>query len=277
MTIFRMLILQCSMLYALAGYAQKEIEIPVNHRVVINFQDHIVYADTLASERKFKPKSGKYYFWYNANDIKRTRGGYDGKLLHGSYTEFFPDKNLRQKGLFRYGLKKGVWKTWYHSGEIQSVVRWRKGRMQGWFKYYDETGKLVKQGKHKDDLEHGKIDTFLSGGRRERNVYVHGLKKERKVGKSRNKKSSDADSTEKEKTGNKKERSKKKKAGETKVESDEKLLKMTESPDGKKRQKVSKPDTSEKKPAESKKKPSEPKKKKSKDSDGPKSDQKTTP
>jgi|GEM_PF-841969 len=279
MAIFRMLLIQYGVLCALAGYAQKEIEIPVSHRVVMNFQEYIVYADILASERKFKPKSGKYYFWYNANDIKRTRGGYDGKLLHGSYTEFFPDKNLRQKGMFRYGLKKGVWKTWYHSGELESVMRWKKGEKKGWFKYYDETGKLVKQGKHKDDLMHGKIDTFLSDGSGERLMYVNGLRKEEKSAKPGKKKSPDADSNEKDKTAggktkNKKEGNKKKATVETEVKPDEKLKEKTKVPAGEKSQKVSKekpqkPDTSEKKP--------EGKKKKATDRDQPKSDQKTTP
>lgn len=178
MVIYKAVMIFCGVLLSVGGFAQKEIEIPVNHRVVLNFHEYVVYADILASERKFKPKARRYYFWYNANDIKRTRGGYDGKLLHGEYTEFYPDKNLKRKGQFRYGLKKGTWKTWYHSGEIETVVRWKKGKMHGDFRYYDEEGRLVKQGSHRNDHVHGRIDTFLAGGEKEREVYVKGVKKE---------------------------------------------------------------------------------------------------
>lgn len=275
----RILIIQCGIWCAFAGYAQKEIEIPVSHRVVMNFQEYIVYADILASERKFNPKSGKYYFWYSANDIKRTRGGYDGKLLHGAYTEFFPDKNLKQKGMFRYGLKKGVWKTWYHSGEIESVVRWRKGSMQGGFRHYDEQGRLVRQGRHKNDLMHGKIDTFSSEGR-QRHVYVNGLKKEEKPGRSQAKKSADNDKPEKAKSREKENRDKENKEKEavgTEVRPDEKRKEKTEGPVGEKSRKVSKEKSLKAPQSDSSQKRTETKSKKTTERDRPKPDQKTAP
>lgn len=162
------------------GFAQKEIDIPLNQRVVLNFVDHVVYANILSTNKEIKPDLDRYYFWYSANDIKRTRGGFDGKLLHGEYIEFYPDKSLKEKGEFRYGLKHGIWKTWYPSGEIASIVRWKKGRMHGDFRYFDETGDLKKVGCYKDDELHGPVRTYLSDGKFESCTYRNGDRKIKK-------------------------------------------------------------------------------------------------
>jgi hypothetical protein len=173
------LVLICGL--SLTGYAQKEIDLPVNHRVILNFVDHVVYANIVTTDKKIKPNDDLYYFWYNANDIKKTRGGYDGKLLHGEYIEFYPNKNLKQKGDFKYGLKTGEWKTWYQSGEIASIAKWKNGKLNGNFRFFDEKGNLTKKGCYRNDAFHGTINTYLTESEIETCRYKKGIKRIKKA------------------------------------------------------------------------------------------------
>ncbi|MFL5731298.1 MAG: toxin-antitoxin system YwqK family antitoxin [Cytophagaceae bacterium] len=141
--------------------AQKGFELPGSQRVVLNYIDHVVYANILHEESKIKVDDDKYYYWYNANDIKTTRGGYDGKLLHGNYTEYYPNKNLKQKGEFKYGLKVGEWRNWNISGEFEEIYNWKKGVLHGKFKIYDSKGTLVKTGSYKQGNLDGKQRVYM--------------------------------------------------------------------------------------------------------------------
>lgn len=134
---------------------------PLAHpRVVVNFSDKVVYAEVLPSGKKVNTNDHSYYYWFNSNDIKRTKGGYDGKLLHGQYTEFYLNKNLKVRGNFRYGLKNGNWKAWYYNGELSEVISYKKGKLSGKFFRYDEAGKLKQKGSFLNDQLHGKVYTY---------------------------------------------------------------------------------------------------------------------
>lgn len=154
----------------------QNIEVPVNHRVVINHIDHVIYADILSTDQEVDPDNDLYYYWFKASDIKKTRGGFDGTLLHGSYIEFYPDKNLKEKGTFRYGLKHGVWKTWYQNGELESIIRWKKGKMFGDFRLFSKEGQLVQEGCYRNDQLHGRFTTYLNQGEPEVCRYEKGKK-----------------------------------------------------------------------------------------------------
>lgn len=69
----------------------------------------------------------RFYYWYNANAIQSTQGGYSGKLLNGLYTEYYLNKNLKEEGVFNKGLKTGLWKSWNEDGTLNHTARWRKG------------------------------------------------------------------------------------------------------------------------------------------------------
>ena len=87
------LLLTSSMIMAQSTMGQKDIgnmTIPINQRVILNFTDHVVYAEVLMVENKVKVQDDLYYFWYSANDVKMTRGGFDGKLLHDTSRYFVP-------------------------------------------------------------------------------------------------------------------------------------------------------------------------------------------
>jgi hypothetical protein len=72
-------------------------------------------------------KTGLFYYWYSANQVHSTQGGYSGQLLNGLYTEYYRNKNLKEQGVFWRGLKDGVWKTWNQDGTLKQVIAWHEG------------------------------------------------------------------------------------------------------------------------------------------------------
>ncbi|HSY61324.1 MAG TPA: hypothetical protein VK796_05575 [Cytophaga sp.] len=114
------------------------------NRVIIPTKDSVIYAWFYRNDdgNEINANEDKYYYWFAQNDIKKTRGGYDGKLLHGDYIVYYPNKDLCTKGLFKYGLKTGSWKSWYQGGEIKSKEKWRKGEIIGTAYFYLPNGKI---------------------------------------------------------------------------------------------------------------------------------------
>ena len=174
MDILRTIILLVLTFFATLSNAQKDIAIPVNQRIILNYADFTVYANILATENNIKVSDNLYYYWFSANDIKRTRGGYDGKLLHGVYTEFYLNKNLKEKGQFRYGLKNKEWKSWYINGEYKEICDWSKGKRKGNCRLFNEDGKLSEERSYRDDLLHGKCINYTKGSDPEILKYKNG-------------------------------------------------------------------------------------------------------
>ncbi|HRO44815.1 MAG TPA: hypothetical protein PLE34_03095 [Agriterribacter sp.] len=97
----------------------------------------------------------KEYYWFKSDNILISKGGFDGRILHGSYTVFYPNQNLNEKGNFYHGMKDGVWQTWYPNGTIKSTQTWSKGQKEGNYTFFDMQGKKVKQYTYKRDLLSG--------------------------------------------------------------------------------------------------------------------------
>jgi hypothetical protein len=142
-------------------YGQK-IDYPLGNRVTINYLDHMVYAHFTREDKTISVDDDKYYYWFAANDIKKTRGGYDGKILHGLYTAFYMNKNLKEKGKFHYGLKKGEWKEWYMNGELKEKNFYKKGTKSKSFTLYYTNGKIKQKGFCKNGQLDGKLKTYDS-------------------------------------------------------------------------------------------------------------------
>jgi antitoxin component YwqK of YwqJK toxin-antitoxin module len=94
-------------------------------RIIDSTQE--IRADVLPFKSDPKIKNDRYYFWYFNNVIHSTQGGFNGQLLNGHYVAFYPDKNLKEEGDFKRGLKDGEWKTWNPKGDLTSVTNWNEG------------------------------------------------------------------------------------------------------------------------------------------------------
>ena len=86
-----------------------------------------IQVDILPYKTEPRIKNDRYYYWYLRNIIHSTQGGFSGQLLNGHYIAFYPDKNLKEEGYFKTGLKDGVWKNWNRKGDLTSVTNWDEG------------------------------------------------------------------------------------------------------------------------------------------------------
>ncbi|HEY6160013.1 MAG TPA: hypothetical protein VI112_02290 [Bacteroidia bacterium] len=115
------------------------------------------------------------YYWYAYNKIIYTQGGYDGRLLHGQYTCFYPNGNLKQKGMFKNGLKVGKWMLWYASGTVAEISNWENGRKEGITKNFDQNGSEVMEASYHKGKLNGKMIRIASGKVIEQKKYKDGV------------------------------------------------------------------------------------------------------
>jgi hypothetical protein len=120
------IIIALLLLVPLLASAQKMPDMGLN-KFRINEPDKTIVAETNEVSSAPTPKPGLFYFWYSANMIHSTQGGFSGTLLNGMYTEYYLNKNLKEQGIFKKGLKDGAWKSWKEDGTLSETVTWKKG------------------------------------------------------------------------------------------------------------------------------------------------------
>lgn len=162
-SIFSILIASLS----LSLYSQKAIDPDkiVAFNVTVNFEDYTVKTQMLKDPKKIKIDNELSYLWFNSNKIIETKGGYDGKLLHGYYKSFYLNNQLRESGEIKYGTKHHEWRNWYSDGKLKEVSTWKNGRKNGKYELYNDYGHLMAQGNFKNDLLHGHFYTYDNFGR----------------------------------------------------------------------------------------------------------------
>ena len=126
-------------------------------RVRITREDRTLQFETVPVKGRPVAKAELWYFWYSANQLQHTQGGYSGKLLNGSYRSYYLNKNLMEEGSFRAGLKNGSWKIWKENGVLAEETSWQDGVMTGPFSKYDEAGELRLSGRYKNGLMNGPV------------------------------------------------------------------------------------------------------------------------
>lgn len=157
-----------------AVYAQKTSDILAINRVILHQEGYIIYADIAKAPLDRQADTRLYYYWYSANDVKRTKGGYEGKLLHGWYTKFYSNKNLNAQGKFKNGIQVGHWKYWHLNGELSEIRSWSRQGTVAKFEAYDDQGRRIRTGRYKNDRYDGVIRE-ISGGKMVKRKYEDGI------------------------------------------------------------------------------------------------------
>ena len=134
--------------------AQSFIDQYLTHRVTVHYPDHTIIAVVEPTD-PVKTKSNMSYYWFAGNQINITQGGYSGKLLHGLYQDFYLNKNLKEEGIFKQGLKTGRWKHWSEGGRLFEESTFKHGIKNGRYSKYDTAGKMVEKGRYKQGFLHG--------------------------------------------------------------------------------------------------------------------------
>jgi hypothetical protein len=172
--------------------------------VTVNFDDYTVKTQMLSHNKKFSPDNDRVYMWYAAQKIMETKGGFDGKLIHGTYRAFYLNDQLKEQGNISYGLKNKEWKYWYSDGKLKEVINWKDGVKSGRYFLYNDYGQLMAKGRFKNDKLHGWFYTYNNIGKlADKKKYKCGdevvrkqrTKRENKKWNLFKKKAGDADST----------------------------------------------------------------------------------
>lgn len=152
----RYLIVFILLLNAFNGHAQSYQKDFTQDKATINYPDHVLKVNFQTSKSDKIAKPDRRYFWYSANQIHTTQGGYSGKLLDGLYEDFYLNKNLKERGQFSKGIKTGEWTSWSESGSLNGTYHWRNGEKAGSYLKYDIDGRLIEKGRYRNDLLSGK-------------------------------------------------------------------------------------------------------------------------
>lgn len=155
--------------------------------VYVNYPNYSVKANVLNLKQNIIVKEGLTYYWYAANKIIDTQGGYDGKILMGTYTSFYLSGNLKERGDFKKGLKDREWTTWFENGKIQQIQSWKRGLMTGQSKTFNDIGECVLLQHYKGGKLHGKVISFLNDTIIDIKKYKHGTEiiKKQKIEKTK--------------------------------------------------------------------------------------------
>ena len=131
--------------------------------IIIIEPDQIIKTEIFIRKNNIAPSPDLFYHWYDSGKMIVTQGGYQGKLLHGKFTSAYLNKNLKEQGIFRYGLKNKTWTSWYESGRIKNICHWKKGMLHGISTSYDAYGNKEKKEKYRKGKMHGKQIIYTNG------------------------------------------------------------------------------------------------------------------
>jgi antitoxin component YwqK of YwqJK toxin-antitoxin module len=129
----------------------------------LNSKDYTAKFDVLADKEDFRPHQNLTYYWYSTNKVLETKGGYDGKLLHGKYAAFYLNNNLKEKGEFKKGVKNGKWVSWYDNGLINETCEWKNGMKEGHFESFDLIGRPLLEANFRKGRLNGVMKSYTDG------------------------------------------------------------------------------------------------------------------
>jgi hypothetical protein len=113
------------------------------------------------TDKSVTPKSNKIYYWFKGGAIHNAQGGFGGALLNNKFLKTYHSNQIAEQGIFKNGLKVGIWKTWHTNGLIETTQKWSKGLRTGMYYEYDKNGIVSEIGCYKNDKKHGKWYDFI--------------------------------------------------------------------------------------------------------------------
>lgn len=151
----------------MCGFSQKYIEPGKlkQFNITVNYDDYTIKTQMLSQNKEIDVDNERTYLWYSAQKIMETKGGFDGRLIHGKYRAFYLNNQLKELGSIKYGLKNKEWKYWYPDGKLKEVIRWKKGVKDGLYQLYSDNGKLMAKGHFKKDKLNGRLYTYDNNGK----------------------------------------------------------------------------------------------------------------
>ncbi len=121
------------------------------------FRKGVFDIECYISSKKVNYLSNKeLYYWYKSGEIHYSQSNIGGNVLHNAYLKYYRSNQLAEKGEFNYGLKTGVWKSWYENGNLKERILWDNGILNGQYTLFNSNGKLILQGRYSKNSKVGK-------------------------------------------------------------------------------------------------------------------------
>lgn len=145
-------------------------------KITVNTLETTIKTTIRNKPSKFKANPNCSYLWYYAQNLIETKGGYDGKLVHGMYKSYYLNNQLKEEGFYVNGVKSGIWKYWYMDGKLREIITWKRGVKNGNYSLYNDFGEIMAIGKFRNNKLHGTFTTFGVGGKvLEKKKYKKGI------------------------------------------------------------------------------------------------------
>ena len=127
--------------------------VPIPDSAVEYFNGIIVAKGAVDSVRN---RVGVWSEYHYTGEFKG-RGLYKEGNRVGNWEFFYAGGKLEQKGTYdKKGRAQGVWKWYYESGALIREESYINGKREGEMKDYDEEGKIILQGSYVDNMKEGK-------------------------------------------------------------------------------------------------------------------------
>lgn len=166
----------CVLSFALTAKAQSSSADLAPYKHHIANDDHQLSFYTFPLDKSVGTiKPNRSYYWWGGKQIQVTQGGYSGKLLDGVFTVYYLNKQLKQQGLFKKGLKYGEWKEWNEQGKLTLRTTYVEGVANGHFYKYNDLGQLQEQGTYKDGKLEGKLNKYVTADSVSVSKYKNGV------------------------------------------------------------------------------------------------------
>lgn len=125
--------------------------------------------------------------YYSNGTLKEEYSMRNGKWV-GKFKAFYEDGKASAIGQFKKGQMTGIWQYYYPDGTIQSIQKFKDGKTislnlwdtngkqvikdgTGVAKHYDQTGQIVSIMSYKDNVFHGKCETWFPNGIKSTEIY----------------------------------------------------------------------------------------------------------
>ncbi len=154
----------CFLVFAISAQTYTEPSKQKKFNITVNHDDYTVKTQMLSHNKDIKINNERTYMWYSSQKIMETKGGFEGKLIHGQYTSFYLNNQLREQGTVNYGLKDKEWKYWYPDGQLREIITWKNGVKNGTYCLYNDYGQLMAKSTFKNDKLNGKFYTYAPNG-----------------------------------------------------------------------------------------------------------------
>lgn len=151
------------MFIALNCFAQKMKDLKVLNHFSFNNGDFYSEGYLEPSGTHIHTSNKKTYTWFAGGQLHQTQGNYKDRLLDGTYTDSYANKQLAQKGTYKKGLQRGNWSKWREDGTLSFYSHYKKGQLNHYQISYDSVGFPAKRIHYRKGIKQGLEQNYEEG------------------------------------------------------------------------------------------------------------------